>query len=435
MNISVFGLGYVGCVSLGCLAKQGHQVIGVDVNKQKINLINNGKPTIIENDIAELISEQHNNKRISATTDFELAVNNSDISIICVGTPLKSDGKLSMEYINRVSQNIAAALKNKKSFHTIVIRSTIIPGTAKNISKIIEKISEKKLNKDFTVVINPEFLREGTSIFDYFNPPLTIIGYDNEKGGNLISSLYNNLPGEILMIDLGVAEIMKYVNNTFHALKVSFANEVGNICKSANIDSQKVMDILCQDKKLNISPYYLKPGFAYGGSCLPKDLKAFQSYAKENGQIPHVINSISKTNVDQISKAIELINSFDKKNICFLGLSFKEGTDDLRNSPTIKVLDYFISKKYKIKVCDKNVELSKLTGTNKNYIEKEIPKISKLIESDIKKSINESELIVICNKEKIFTELLLKVFDKPIVDLVYLSEKLRNRENYFGLSW
>ena len=237
------------------------------------------------------------------------------------------------------------------------------------------------------------------------------------------------------MIDLGVAEIMKYVNNTFHALKVSFANEVGNICKSANIDSQKVMDILCQDKKLNISPYYLKPGFAYGGSCLPKDLKAFQSYAKENGQIPHVINSISKTNIDQISKAIELIKSFDKKNICFLGLSFKEGTDDLRNSPTIKVLDYFISKKYRIKVCDKNVELSKLTGTNKNYIEKEIPKISKLIESDIKKSINESELIVICNKEKIFTELLLKVFDKPIVDLVYLSEKLRNRENYFGLSW
>tara|TARA_B100001250_G_C19799134_1_gene790134 strand:+ start:576 stop:1883 length:1308 start_codon:yes stop_codon:yes gene_type:complete len=435
MNISVFGLGYVGCVSLGCLAKQGHQVIGVDVNLQKVELINNGKPTIIEKDIAELIIEQHLNKRISATTDFKLAIDNSDISIICVGTPLKDDGKLSMEYINRVSVNIADALINKNSFHTIVVRSTIIPGTAKNISNIIEKISGKTLNKDFTIVINPEFLREGTSIFDYFNPPLTIIGYNNDKGGNLISSLYNNLPGKILMIDVEVAEIMKYVNNTFHALKVSFANEVGNICKSANIDSQQVMDILCQDKKLNISSYYLKPGFAYGGSCLPKDLKAFQSFAKENGQIPHVINSISKTNIDQIKKAIELINSFEKQNICFLGLSFKEGTDDLRNSPTIKVLDYFISKKYNIKVCDKNVEISKLTGTNKNYIESEIPKISKLIESDIEEAVNQSDLIVICNKEEIFIDVLLNVFNKPIVDLVYLSEKLRNRDNYFGLSW
>lgn len=435
MDISIFGLGYVGCVSLGCLAQQGHNVIGVDINQKKVDLINSGKATIVEKDIDQIIKEQVSLKNIKASTDFNDAVLNSDISIIAVGTPSSHDGKLNLEYIYRVAKNIGIAIDKKKSFHTIVIRSTVIPGTADEVAKIIENNSNKIYELDFSIIVNPEFLREGTSIYDYYNPPITVIGSSNIKSKEIISSIYKDLPGELVLIDIRTAEILKYVNNSFHALKVSFANEVGNICKELSIDSQKVMEILCMDKKLNISSYYLKPGFAYGGSCLPKDLKAFQKLSKDQGLDSYLINSISISNEYQIQKSIELIKSFKLKKIGFMGLSFKAGTDDLRNSPTLNVIDKLLNDNYEILIYDKNVQEAKLMGSNKKFFEHEIPEISDLIINDIRSLISNSELIVIANKEKEFENLLKNINDKTIVDLVYLGDSLKNKDNYFGLSW
>jgi GDP-mannose 6-dehydrogenase len=435
MNISIFGLGYVGCVSLGCLGQQGHNVFGVDVSQKKVDLINSGEATIVEDHIGNIIKEQIRLKNIIATTDYNHAVINSDISIIAVGTPSLENGKLDMSYIFRVAKNIGLSINNKSSFHTIVIRSTVIPGTAEKVAKVIEENSNKKYEIDFSVVVNPEFLREGTSIHDYFNPPITVIGSSNTNSRDIICSIYDSLPGELVTVDLRTAEILKYVNNSFHALKVSFANEVGNICKELSIDSQKVMEIVCMDKKLNISSYYLKPGFAYGGSCLPKDLKAFQKLSKDNGLDSHLINSISISNESQIQQSIDLIKSFNIKKIGFLGLSFKAGTDDLRNSPTINIINKLLEDTHEISIYDQNVQESKLMGSNKSFFENEIPEISNLLTDNVNELISQSKLIVIANKDKGFEKLLLDINNITIVDLVYLGDTLKLKQNYFGLSW
>ena len=281
MDISIFGLGYVGCVSLGCLAKNGHQMVGVDVSTSKVDQINEGKATIIEKDIDVIIAEQRTAGRLKATTDTHTAVHSTELSIVAVGTPSTEKGHLDLTHIFNVARNIGHALKDKKSFHIIAIRSTIMPGTCDKFAGIVEEASGKKRNIDFAMVDNPEFLREGTAVHDYFNPPLTLIGSDHPESAEKVASLYRQLPAEVIITELRVAEIMKYINNTFHALKISFGNEVGNICSELGIDSHKVMDIFCKDTQLNISPYYFKPGFAYGGSCLPKDLKGLQTLAHD----------------------------------------------------------------------------------------------------------------------------------------------------------
>ena len=281
MRISIFGLGYVGCVSLGCLAKNGHNIIGVDVNDIKVDLINNGKPTIIERDIDLIIEQQFKNKKIKATKDYKSAIKNTDISIICVGTPSTPEGHLNLEHIYKTAEQIGEAIKEKENFHIAVIRSTVLPGTNIKVGEIIEKTSGKQRNKGFAVVSNPEFLREGSAVEDYYNPPVTVLGSDNKKALNVLSKIYAKVNGPIEIVDIKVAEIIKYVNNSYHALKITFANEVGNICKRIGIDSHEVMRLFCMDKQLNISSYYFKPGFAYGGSCLPKDLKALQTLAHD----------------------------------------------------------------------------------------------------------------------------------------------------------
>lgn len=435
MNISIFGLGYVGCVSLGCLAKNGHNVIGVDVNSTKVEQINSGKPTIIEKDIDLIIKEQHSNKKISATTDFREAVLKSDVSIVAVGTPSTTQGHLELKYIFNVAKNIGEALREKKDFHIIAIRSTVIPGTCRKLAEIIEEISGKIRNNNFAVVDNPEFLREGTAVADYYNPPLTLIGSDNYKASEIIASLYKELPAEIIITDIEVAEIMKYVNNTFHALKISFANEIGNICKSIGIDSHKVMEIFVKDKQLNISPYYFKPGFAYGGSCLPKDLKGFQTLAHDYYVKVPIIDSIDKTNELQITRAVEYLSQYKGKKVGFLGLSFKAGTDDLRNSPSVTLIETLLGKGYKISIYDKNVQLSRLTGTNKEYIDYHIPHLAKLMINDPKKLISNSDVIVVTNNDVEFSQILNKTSDKPIVDLIRMPEIIRIKPNYYGINW
>lgn len=433
MNISIFGLGYVGCVSLGCLAQNGYNIIGVDVNPHKVKLINSGKPTIIEKGIDEIIKKQFNQKRIIATTDFRKAIRESEVSIICVGTPSTKEGHLNLEYIYKVAGEIGEEIKEKNKFHTIVIRSTVLPGTNQKVGDIIEEVSGKKRNIAFGIVSNPEFLREGSAVADFYNPAITVLGSDNEMSLEIMTEVYSKINAPIIRVGIKEAEIIKYVNNSFHALKISFANEVGNICKRLDIDSRNVMEIFCKDDQLNISPYYFKPGFAYGGSCLPKDLKGLRTLSHDNYITSPIIDAIENSNDNQKSTAISLIELQKRKNIGILGLSFKAGTDDLRYSPIVEVAEYFLGKGYSIKIFDKNVTLSKLSGTNKEYIDKHIPHLSELLYENIDDVIVNSELLIITHKIEGIKDLIEKYDNKKFIDLVGVYEGSRN--NYEGICW
>jgi len=435
MDISIFGLGYVGCVSIGCLAKNGHHIIGVDVSRIKVDQINSGCATIIEKDIDIIIAGERKAGHIEATTDSTDAVLRSDISIVAVGTPSSDKGHLDLQYIFNVAEEIGKALSKKSEFHIIAIRSTIMPGTCDKFADIVEKSSGKKRNIGFAIADNPEFLREGTAVHDFNNPPLTLIGSDNQKAAETLATLYRNLPAEIILTDLKTAEIMKYVNNTYHALKISFANEIGNICTELGIDSHKVMEIFCKDKQLNISPYYFKPGFAYGGSCLPKDLKGLQTLAHDLYVTVPVIDGINKTNDIQIERAVKIIYRHWNKKLGFLGLSFKEGTDDLRNSPAVSVIEALLGKGCDIKIYDKNINLSLLTGTNKEFINARIPHLSSLLSTDAAQLVRDSDVIIINTRERDFFELVKDVKDKLIIDFVRLDESLLQGDNYLGINW
>jgi GDP-mannose 6-dehydrogenase len=438
MKISIFGLGYVGCVSAACLASAGHDIIGVDVNPIKVDMINEGKSPIIEPELEDLIKRQVENGKISATLDTKYAVLNSDISFIIVGTPSNGNGSVNLNYIFDVSQQIGRILANKSTYHLIVIRSTVFPGTGDKVINIIQEGSGKKVGQDFGYCSNPEFLREGTAIHDFYFPPMTVIGQYDDKSGNILENLYLSVgDAPIYKTDIKVAEMLKYANNSFHALKITFANEIGNICKKMNIDSHKVMDIFCKDTKLNISPYYLKPGFAFGGSCLPKDVKALAYKGKELDVKLPVINSIMYSNELQKQILVDRIISKGKKRIGFLGLSFKENTDDLRESPTVDVIERLLGKGYKIYVYDENVSLSKLIGANKQYIEDKISHIASLIVDDLNEVIDNTDIIVIANRSDKFTEIKGKIQPQQyVIDLVKLFDSNDEfRGQYDGICW
>lgn len=435
MKISIFGLGYVGCVSLGCLAQNGHEVIGVDVNQLKVDLINQGLPTIIEKDIDHMIKEQHRLGKISATVSANNAVLQSELSIICVGTPSSPQGHLNLGYIFKTAEQIGEALKNKPEFHVVVIRSTVMPGTNKKIGEIIEKSSGKKRGEAFSVVSNPEFLREGSAVKDYYHPAVTVIGGDHEAALEKVASLYRELAAPIEITDIEVAEIIKYVNNSFHALKITFANEVGNISKAMGIDSHKVMQVFCKDTHLNISPAYFKPGYAYGGSCLPKDLKGMVTLAHDHYLISPVLNAVHESNENQKRLAFELIQRTGKKRIALMGLSFKEGTDDLRYSPSVDMAERLIGKGYSLVIFDKNVHMSKLVGANKEFIEEHLPHLSDLITNDPQAAIESADVVLINHKNFEGEKYLDILGDKTaVIDLVRL-ESIENLPNYHGLCW
>lgn len=446
MRISIFGLGYVGCVGAACLAKLGHTVIGVDVNENKVRLINEGKPTIIEEGIAELCAEAHAAGRMSATTDVHEAVHNTDVSFIVVGTPSSKEGHLNLNYIYAVARQIGEALRDKAVSHQpsavsgtlrhiVAIRSTVFPGTNEKVGEIIEEASGLKRGIDFTIVSNPEFLREGTSVKDYFNPPLTLVGTDMPEAETVFREIYKGIDAEFICTDIRVAEMMKYVNNTYHALKIVFGNEVGNICKELNIDSHKVMEIFCKDKQLNISPYYFKPGFAYGGSCLPKDMKALKTLAHDHYVDVPVIEAIGESNELQKKRAVQLIMAQGKRKVGILGLSFKAGTDDLRCSPIVDVVESLLGKGFEIRIYDKNVKVSELTGTNKDFIMAKIPHLQHFVSDNIEEVCHDSDVLVVTNKEKEFANLLAQYPQKIVVDLVRQWKDVDYEGHYEGLSW
>ncbi len=437
MNISIFGLGYVGAVSAACLAKEGHTVIGVDPVTVKVDIINNGQTPIIENEIGELIESAVNQGRLSATTDAVEAVKNTELSLICVGTPSLLNGNLDLSFVRRVCERIGAVIKDKDSRHVVVIRSTILPGTIKNVViPTLEEYSGKTAGKEFGVCNNPEFLREGTAVYDFYNPPKTVIGETDKKSGDLLASLYAKLDAPLIRTDIEVAEMVKYVDNVWHALKVGFGNEIGNICKSVGVDSHDVMDIFCRDTKLNISPYYLKPGFAFGGSCLPKDVRALTYKAKALDLDLPIMNSILPSNVTHIENGLRMVMETGNKKIGFLGFSFKAGTDDLRESPIVEMIERLLGKGYEIKLYDKNVNLATLVGANKDFILNRIPHIAKLMVKTMDEVIEHAETIIIGNNSSEFKEIMTKLKkDQKVIDLVRTVTGKTSNGRYNGICW
>ncbi len=434
MNISIFGLGYVGCVCLGCLAKNGHHVIGVDVNELKVNLINEGKTTIIEKDIDEIIKEQRKKNSISATIDHISAVLNSDVTVICVGTPSSANGHLNIKYVYRVSKQIGKGIKNKKGFHVVAIRSTVLPGINKRVGEIIAEESGKQINRDFAIVSNPEFMREGSAVKDFYNPPYVVIGTDNDKAFDIMKKVYKGINTNIERVEVEVAELIKLVNNSFHALKISFANEIGNICKKLKVDSHQLMNLFIKDKHLNISPYYLKPGFAFGGSCLPKDLKSMKTIAHDFHLKSHILESIEKSNENHKKVIFDMIVSKKKDYIGIIGLSFKKGTDDLRYSPAVELAEMLLGKGYNLKIYDEKVNLSNFSGTNKEYIYKHIPHLVDLMTDNLNELVKHSEVIVVTQYEERFKNLDEEYPEKIVIDLVKLKNK-KSYANYEGICW
>jgi GDP-mannose 6-dehydrogenase len=434
MKVSIFGLGYVGCVSLGCLAQNGFEVIGVDISQIKVDLINKGLATIIEKDIDGIIKEQRDLGRISASTDYRQAVLDSDVSIICVGTPSTERGDLNLGYIFETARQIGSALKEKGTFHIVVIRSTVLPGTNSRVGEILAQQSGRILNTDFAVVSNPEFLREGTAVADYYNPPFTLIGTDNESAASTMRHLYAKVNGEFIQTDIGTAEIIKYVNNSYHALKVTFANEVGLICKNLGIDSHEVMRLFCLDRQLNISPYYFKPGFAYGGSCLPKDLKALKTLASDHGVTAPVLESIEPSNQSHIQTAIRMIENVGSQKVGVLGVAFKEGTDDLRYSPVVKVIEALLGKGYQVRVHDPYVKNALLIGANKDYVMATLPYLESLMIETEEELVDWADMVVINRNKKSYTDFVLDNKEKKFLDLVRISQDIQT-ENYTGICW
>jgi len=437
VKVSVFGLGYVGCVSAACLADNGNDVVGVDVNPTKVEIINSGNSPIVEDGVNDLIGNVVAAARLRATTDSDAAVRDSDVSIVCVGTPSNQNGSLDLRHVQQVCREIGAALKTKNERHVVVIRSTMLPGTVQNtVIRALEESSGKEAVTDFGICINPEFLREGSSLKDYYAPPFTLIGADDEDTVNDVRALYANINAPVFVTSLKTAEMVKYVCNCFHALKVSFANEIGNICKALEIDSHEVMHVFCQDTKLNLSPYYLKPGFAFGGSCLPKDLRAINYKAKElDVEIP-VLSAILPSNRIQIERAVEMVTRSGKKRVGVLGFSFKAGTDDLRESPMVTLIETLIGKGFELAIYDRDVSLARLVGANKEYIEREIPHIARLMRDTIDGVLSDSEIIIIGNQAKEFHSVAERLqSNQRLIDLVRLFDGRTSQENYEGICW
>src|SRR5215217_4650567 len=399
MKVSIFGLGYVGCVSSACLGDSGHEVIGVDMNPVKVQIINDGRSPVAEPGVDDLIGRAVKEQRLRATMDPLEAVRETDISLVCVGTPGRPNGSLDLTYVKGACKQIGMALEAKSQFHIVAIRSTMLPGTIEEtVIPTLEVFSGKKAGRDFGVAINPEFLREGTSITDFHNPPFTLIGAADEDTADRVSRLYAHLTAPVMTVGIKEAEMVKYVCNCFHGLKVTFANEVGVLCKAFGIDSHRVMEVFCQDTKLNLSPYYLKPGFAFGGSCLPKDLRAITYKAKDADVNVPVLNAILASNRQHIEHAVDMVLRTGKKRVGVMGLSFKAGTDDLRESPMVTLIEALIGKGLSILIFDREVEMAKVFGANKEYIEREIPHISSLMRKQVEEVVEGSEVIVVTKR-------------------------------------
>jgi GDP-mannose 6-dehydrogenase len=438
MKVSVFGLGYVGSVSAACFAEDGHEVIGVDVAPAKVAAINEGRSPIVEKGLEDLIRDNAAVGRLRATTNTAEAVRDTDLSLICVGTPSRKNGSLDLTYLERVAEQIGEALRDKDDYHVVVVRSTVLPGTTHEVViPALERTSDKQYGTGFGVTVNPEFLRESTAIADFRHPPITLVGHNYRSDAEPTQGLYSKVDAPMVTTTIRTAEMIKYASNTWHALKVTFANEVGNLCKRLKIDSHEVMDIFCRDQKLNLSSYYMKPGFAFGGSCLPKDVRAMQYRAKELDLEMPVIQSILGSNQLQIRHAIEEIVDTGKKRVGLLGFSFKAGTDDLRESPIVILAEALLGKGFSLRIYDQSVSIARLVGANRDYINTQIPHLSSLLCESIDDVLGGSDVIVVGNAAAEFSTALTRTRkDQIVFDLVRVkTPREQIPAEYRGICW
>lgn len=438
MRISVFGLGYVGVVSAACLAQDGHEVIGVDISQYKVDLLQKGRSPIHEPGLQEILQKVAQSGKFQTTLDAENAVRFSDVSLICVGTPSSQNGYPNFQFVKNVCKEIGAAIGVKQAYHVIAVRSTVLPGTIQDeLIPILEDSSKLHAGVDFGVCMNPEFMREGSAISDFYNPGSIIIGEIDPRSGDAVESLYSTVEAPVIRTTIPTAEMVKFVSNAFHALKVDFGNEIGNLCKLHGIDGQEVMEIFCMDRKLNISPYYLKPGFAFGGSCLPKDLRAILYRAKERDLEVPLLSSLIPSNQNQIERGIKLVENTGCHRVGILGLSFKPCTDDVRESPTITLIETLVGRGYEVLIYDELVAPDNLIGANRAFLERELPHIASLMCLTIEEVIKQSEVIVLANGSAAFCQVpSLMGEDQVLVDLVGIGRTIKHTKgSYDGICW
>ncbi len=437
-TLGVFGLGYVGCVSAACFAKSGWRVIGVDVNRTKVDMINQGTSPVLEPGLADLVREQVAAGRLRATTDGAEANAEAAFSLICVGTPSKPNGAIDSTYVERVCEDIGRALRGRPGRHIVVVRSTVVPGTVDTVVKpTLERAAQRALGDTLAVCVNPEFLREGTSLKDFYNPPFTLIGSDDASAAREVAALYASVPAPVHVVDTKAAEIVKYACNAFHGLKVSFANEIGNVCRALGIDSREVMRVFCEDTKLNLSAYYLKPGFAFGGSCLPKDLRALVHRARQLDVETPVLAAVLQSNRMQVERAVDMVLRTGKRRVGMLGLTFKSGTDDLRESPLVTLAETLLGKGMQLAIYDPDVSAARVMGANRAYIEQEIPHIWSLMRDSLHDVVEHAETIVIGNKLEDYRQVeTLRRDGQIVIDLVRMFDKRTAEDGrYQGICW
>jgi GDP-mannose 6-dehydrogenase len=437
-RVAVFGLGYVGSVSAACLASRGHSVIGVDVSAEKVEMINQGQSPVVEVGLGDLVAEQVAAGRLCATTDSAYAVANTDIALVCVGTPSASNGSLLTGFLERVSEEIGAALADYRERYTVVVRSTMLPTTCEQIVlRRLQEASGRRGGEDFGLAVNPEFLREGSSVSDFFDPPKVVIGQFDEASGDAVADLYAGLPGPVYRVPMAVAEMIKYADNSFHALKVGFANEMGAVCKALGLDSHAVMDIFMADAKLNNSPAYLRPGFAFGGSCLPKDLRALVHRARRADVPVPILESVGPSNEGQIDRAFKIIEATGKRSVGLLGLAFKPGTDDLRESPLVALAERLLGRGFELLIHDPQVAVSRLLGANRAYVEERIPHLSRFIADSPDEVVSQAEVCVVGAADPEAIAALRRVDGCIVVDLVRFpgSADYADDPRYIGISW
>ena len=438
MDISIFGLGYVGAVSLACLARDGHCVTGVDIDRAKLDLIASGKTPVVEQGMVQLMRDVVTSGRVSVTSSIREAVMRSEISLVCVGTPSSPNGSQDQSAMLRVAEEFGKSLREKAASHTIVFRSTLVPGTVEDVLlPIIEAESGKKEDVDFHICFQPEFLREGSSIADYDKPPFTIVGARSSQACHALRELFGHLPCEFHETSIRAAETVKYCCNNFHAVKITFANETARICEAMGVDPFQVMDLVCRDRQLNISPAYLKPGFAFGGSCLPKDLRATMYLAKTCDVELPMLGAVLASNRAHLDHAIAKVMGLDKRRVGIIGLSFKTGTDDLRESPMVLLAEHLYGKGLQLSIYDPDVHLSNLLGANRRFIEQRVPHIGALIRGELERVVDESDVVVLGMNDARTHEALARCLrpEQTVIDLVGVAASSPLRPRVVGLCW
>jgi GDP-mannose 6-dehydrogenase len=434
-RINVFGMGYVGCVTAACLADRGHDVTGVDVDETKVSQLNSGRSPVVEPGLDALIARTVTAGRLRATTG---ATPPGDISLVCVGTPSQENGSLGLDHVRSVARQIGCSLRGLASYHVVAVRSTVLPGTVEEtVIPLLQEVSGRKAGLDFGVCVNPEFMRESTSITDFEKPTFTLIGELDGRSGDAVARLYSHIEAPIVRTPLPVAEMVKYVSNAFHGLKVTFANEIGNICKRLGIDSQAVMDVFYRDTTLNLSAHYLRPGFAFGGSCLPKDIRALLYNAHRHDLECPVLESILRSNHQQVELAYHLVRHTGRRRVGVLGLSFKAGSDDLRESPLVSLIETLIGKGHEVRIHDEDVSLARIIGANRRYIEEAIPHISSLLRPTAEEVVEASDVIVVGRTSPEVSRLVRGLGpEKAVVDLVRIGrDMVSGNGGYEGICW